>query len=130
MISSSEEGEGGTGLNALLPLVQVLIPVRVDGDVVLHGLVTEVEMPVSPPAGGGRTGQHQLSYLSLRATQLYRFVQSQDFVENCSRGNCHQVCCGGLDILVGETQFSCGDKVKRKREGRSGSLGTSLVISE
>ena len=80
MISSLQEGEGGTSLNALLPLVQVLIPVRVERDVVLHGLVTEEEMPVSPPAGGGRTGQHQLSYLTLSASQLYWFVQSQDFV--------------------------------------------------
>ena len=131
MISSLQEGEGGTSLNGeMVPLVQVLTPVRVDRDVVLHGLVTEEEMLIPPSAGGRCTSEDQLSYLSLRASQLYRFVQSQDFIEDCSRGYCHQVGRGGLDIFVRETEFSRGDKVQRKREGRSGSLGTSLVKSE
>ena len=130
-ISSSKNGERRAGLNGgEVPLLQVLTPLRLERNVVLHGLVPEEEMPVSPLAGGGGTGQDQLSYLSLRAAQLYRFIQSQDFVENCSRGNCHQICGERLDVGVGETDFSRGDKVQRKRKGRSGDLGPSLVISE
>ena len=51
--SSSENGERRTGLDAVVPLLQVLTPVRLERSVVLHGLVSEEEMPVSPLAGGG-----------------------------------------------------------------------------
>ena len=116
---SSQEGERRTGLNAQVPLLQMLTPGRLKKGVVLHSLVSEEQVLVPPPAGGQWRSQDQLSNLTLRAAQLERFVQSQDFVENCSRGNCHQIRREGLNVLVWETEVSRGYKVQRKRKGRS-----------
>ena len=117
-------------MDADLPLVQVVTPGGVEGDVVLHRLVSEEQALVPPPAGGEGRAQHQVSYVSLGSSKLGRSREGEHLVESRPRGNRHQVRCERLDVLVRKTQTCRGDEVQRKREDWRGTLRSALIESE
>ena len=51
-------------------LVEVLLPLGEDGHVLVHHLVSEEHVLVSPHGGGHLTGQHQVTNVGLGATKL------------------------------------------------------------
>ena len=108
------------------PLVEVLPPVRLERDVVLHSLVPEEQVLVSPLTGGGGGRQNQVSDMSLCSSELYWSIESVDLVESSPRGKSHQICGDGLHELVREGQAGSGDKVQRKWKDWRRSLVTAL----
>ena len=124
--NESENGETWTGLYSHLPLVQVLSPVGVEGDVVLHCLVPEEEVLVPPLAGGGGRRQDEVSDVSLCSSELYWSVESVYLVESSPRGKGHQIRVDALYKLVREPQSGRGDEVEREGEDGRRTLLTAL----
>ena len=51
-------------------LIEVLLPIREDGHVLVHHLVSEEHVLVSPHGGGHLAGQDQVTNVGLGATKL------------------------------------------------------------